>query len=374
VPIYNGACVDPDVHHRWRSDDELIAYLPKEWRELVRSQGVALSISPPDLTYPNLTGVNKRLDAFAPDGSPPGSDYSTMESQLLSRLNVRRVVLSFDTGQNAAVRNPYLAIALARACNDWTIERWLERGDERLYGAMLTPNASPTEAAMEVRRIGNHPKIAEVLMDANALGLPFGNPLNDPIFAAAAEVGLPVTLHIGMDGYGVAQTAAGGAPGNRLEFHTLLPQGMVHHLMSFITHGVFEKFPDLKLLIVEAGVAWLPWLLQTMDSHYKIWRLESPWVRKWPSEYVRDHIKVTTQPLDTSADQHQLVDLLNAVEGVEDLLCFATDYPHWDADDPTYVAGRLPRTWLPKVFLENACNHYGWNVKDIAGVAEIGSA
>jgi predicted TIM-barrel fold metal-dependent hydrolase len=364
---YNGLCVDPDVHHRWKSDAELIEYLPRYWRELLRSNGTALSIDPPNLTYPNMTGINKRIDAFPPDGSLPGSDYETTKRQLLDRLNLRRVVLSFDTGQTAAVRNPHLAVELARACNNWTIERWLDRGDDRLFGALLTPNAMPAEAAAEIRRVGGHSRIVEVLMDANALGIPFGHPVYDPIFREAASLGLPIALHIGPDGYGVAKTVAGGAPGNRLEFHTLLPQGMLHHLASFITHGVFEKFPDLKLLIVEAGVAWLPWLIWTLDSHYRLWRRESPWVKRWPSEYLRNHVKITTQPLDNSPRPHQLIDLLKQVEGVETLLCFATDYPHWDADDPTYIARRLPKEWLSKVFLENACNHFGWDVRELQG-------
>ena len=358
---YEGPCIDPDVHHQWRDAAELIEYFPKKWQEILRRDGHSeLSLDPPNLTYPNVTGVNKRLDTFPPGGGPPGSDYLTLKEQLLDKHNVERVVLSFDTGQNAALRNPYLAFECARAANDWTMEQWLDGKDDRLYGAMLTANAMPEQAAMEVRRVGRHPRIVEVLMDANPLGIPFGHPIYSPIHEAAAEMGLPIVFHIGMDGYGVAHPTAGGLPGNRLEFHSLLPQGMVHNLVSFITHGVFERFPTLKLFIVEAGVSWIPWLLWSLDSHYKLLRLESPWVKRLPSEYIFEHVRITTQPLEDGPDGRQLVELLQTVDGIEDLLCFASDYPHWDADDPYYVARKLPQKWLPKIFYENARSLQRW--------------
>jgi uncharacterized protein len=358
---YDGPRIDPDVHHQWRDAEELIPYFSKKWREVIMRDGLgALSLDPPNLTYPNVTGVNKRLDTFPPTGGPPGSDYATLKEQLLDKHNVTAVVLSFDTGQNAAVRNPYFAVESARAANDWTIDRWLDGRDDRLYGAMLTANAVPEEAAKEVRRIGRHPRIVEVLMDANPLGIPFGHPIYDPIHKAAAEMGLPITFHIGMDGYGVASPTAGGLPGSRLEFHSLLPQGMIHNLVSFITHGVFEKYPSLKLSIVEAGVAWLPWLLWSLDSNYRLMKLETPWVKRRPSEYIFEHVRMTTQPFEDTPDGSQLTDMLETIDGVEGLLCFASDYPHWDADDPYYVARKLPASWLPKIFFENALNLLRW--------------
>jgi uncharacterized protein len=48
------------------------------------------------------------------------------------------------------------------------------------------------------------------------------------------------------------------------------------------------------------------------------------------------------------------------VGGIDDMLCFATDYPHWDLDDPTFIASRIPRAWWPKVFYRNAAKVYGW--------------
>jgi predicted TIM-barrel fold metal-dependent hydrolase len=162
---------------------------------------------------------------------------------------------------------------------------------------------------------------------------------------------------------------AGGLPNTRFEFHTLAGQSTVHHLVSFITHGVFEKFPKLKVIAIEIGIAWLPWLLWTLDRHYPSLKRESPWVKRLPSEYFREHIRVSTQPMEDTPKREQLIEALEAVGGMEDVLVFASDYPHWDTDDPRYIAKRLPKSWWPKLFYDNAADALRWPTGDRPGAA-----
>jgi predicted TIM-barrel fold metal-dependent hydrolase len=190
-----------------------------------------------------------------------------------------------------------------------------------------------------------------LLLVSNGLAKPFGHPAYHPIYEAAADVGLPVAIHLAgeLSATG-AHIAGGGVPSTRLESMTLAPQPVQHHLTSLIAHGVFEKYRDLTVMLVENGVSWLPWLVWNLDQNYAYWRLESPWVKRRPSEYVRERVMLTTQPLENPPRAEQLVEVLEAFGGMDEMLCFATDYPHWDADDPLYIARRLPEAWLPKVF------------------------
>jgi hypothetical protein len=84
-------------------------------------------------------------------------------------------------------------------------------------------------------------------------------------------------------------------------------------------------------------------------------------VRKRPSEYLREHVSVTTQPLEMSPKPEQLWQLYEAYGGMENQLCFATDYPHWDADSPAYVGRRIPEAWHTRVFHGNALGIYRWD-------------
>jgi predicted TIM-barrel fold metal-dependent hydrolase len=145
------------------------------------------------------------------------------------------------------------------------------------------------------------------------------------------------------------------------------------HLVSFISHGVFEKFPRLRLLLIEAGSAWLPSLLWRFDTEYKGLRREVPWLRKLPSEYVAEHVWLTTQPLEISPRREQVAELLGWINGAE-RLCYSSDYPHWDADESDYIAARLPTSWHRRVFFENALEFYGWQAADLTAAHQAALA
>ena len=83
-------------------------------------------------------------------------------------------------------------------------------------------------------------------------------------------------------------------------------------------------------------------------------------MKRLPSEYFQEHIRLTTQPLELSPKRDQLIELLRTFDG-DRMLLFATDYPHWDTDDVDYIATRLPREWLSRVYYENALQFYGWD-------------
>lgn len=360
--LYQGPIVDCDVHHTWSSDSEVVAYMTHEWQDYVASSGVRLF--PGKVNHSHPGNADRRLDAFPPDGGQPGSDWRTTRSQLLDGSGVTRAIIGYNSGNEVAHPNPYFASELARAANDWTVENWLAR-DNRYYGKILVANHLPERAAAEVRRMAKHSRMVDVLEVADGVGQPFGHPVYHPIYEAAEESGLSVSIHIGSGYVFKGFLNAGGLPSTRIEYFTLLGQPIVHHLSSFITHGVFEKFPGLKLMLVECGVGWLPWALWGLDARYAELRKESSWVRRLPSEYFKEHVKVTTQPLELTPKREQLIEALEAVGGLENVLCFSTDYPHWDADDPFYVARRLPKEWMPKVFYRNACSFFGWTEADL---------
>jgi predicted TIM-barrel fold metal-dependent hydrolase len=199
-------------------------------------------------------------------------------------------------------------------------------------------------------------------MATNGIGKPFGHPLFHPIYEAAAELNLPVAIHAAGESFASMRVSptGSGVPSLYLEHHALVPQGVMTHLVSLIVHGVFEKYPTLRVLLIEAGVAWIPALLWRFDMDYRGLRRETPWLRRHPSDYFYEHVRITTQPLELAPRREQLIELLRLVDAGE-VLCFSSDYPHWDTDDVTYIAQHLPREWQAKVFRENARELFGWD-------------
>lgn len=345
---------DCDIHHSWQSEMDVRQYLPRRWRDVLPS------ISPPKLWLEQSYGTNARLDSFGANGEPPGSSYETLKTQYLDPFGVEKAKLSFYIGQNGGIMNPSAATAVVAAMNDWNRDHWLSIDDERLVSVILLATQEPVAAAAEVRRLAGHPKLIEILLVPTPLGKPFGHPVYHPIYEAATEVGLPIGIHIGGEGFARPTLhIAGGQASCKLDYLALQMQPMMHHLLSFLTHGVFEKFPRLRLLLIEMGLAWLPSFAWKLDRMADVLRQESDWIRQRPSDYIRQHVCMTTQPMEPGPSRQHMIDLLEGFEGIEDVLCYASDYPHWDTDNPITIAQRLPSEWHRKVFYNNSARFYG---------------
>ena len=364
--------IDCDVHQNFDHVRDLLPWLDPAYRDYFLHAGFGGFELPNYLTWTHPHGTTRR-DAVPPDGGVPGSDYETMREQLLDPLEVEYAIL---TGEDilsvSSLPNPQVAAAVATAYNRWLIDEWLPR-DLRLKGSLVVASQDAERAAEEVRAFGEHPDIVQVLLPCAATS-GYGHPHYHPVYEAAVEVGLPVAMHVGGEGLGInPPPTATGYPTYYVEWHVLLIQSAMSHVVSLVSHGVFEKYPELRVVVIEAGVTWLPTLLWRMDADWKSLRSEVPWVRRWPSEVVREHMRFTTQPLDEPASRGKLKQVLGLLDGLEDMLMFATDYPHWDFDRPDLVSLRLPSSWREKVMSENARALYGLTARPVdATVAGAG--
>ncbi|MGW4335746.1 amidohydrolase family protein [Rhodococcus koreensis] len=360
-----------DIHHTWKSVDEMLSYLPQRWQDYARGDGrMRAALAPPSShVFTLLDAVGSRLDSM-PEVGPPGSDHEMLRDQLFDRYTSDyRGVMTFNIGAEAGHNNPYLSAALCTAANDWNIERWLPR-DSRYYGCLLLPSNNIEAAVAEIHRVGNHPRMVGVLFPINPMGRPFGDPLFHPIYEAALEYDLSLDLHVN-SADSVSVRSGVGTPGSYVEHSIRLSDPAMHYLSSFIVNGVFEKFPDLKVLVKEYGTTWLPHMIWKLDQSYDVLRMESPWVKKRPWEYIHSNIKFSTQPLEVSKDaESKWVDLMTTIDGIEDVLCFSSDYPHYQFDHPLEIARMLPDTWVEKIMYKNSCDLFGWPVPE-AGTTPV---
>jgi uncharacterized protein len=91
-----------------------------------------------------------------------------------------------------------------------------------------------------------------------------------------------------------------------------------------------------------------------MDKHWRRLREEVPSLKRSPSDYLREHMRATTQPMEEPANPKHLLQVIEHL-GSDDMLMFSTDYPHWDYDDPDRAFPvRLPPALKQKIFSENA--------------------
>jgi predicted TIM-barrel fold metal-dependent hydrolase len=248
-----------------------------------------------------------------------------------------------------------LAADLATAINQWQIDEWLSQ-EPRLRASLVVPSQNPVLAAREIERFGDHPGFVQVIMPVRSL-MPYGKRFYDPIYEAAIARGLAIGIHYG-GAPGHAPTPTGW-PSTYVEEYAGMAQVFQSQVWSLVVEGAFDRFPDLRVALIEGGFTWLPALTWRMDKEWKGLRHNTPWVKQPPSAYIRQHVRLTVQPVNAPPQMEYLLQILEQLES-DDLLMFATDYPHWhyDSNDAAWPV-LLPEASMTKLLAGNARSFYG---------------
>ncbi|MDE2702738.1 MAG: amidohydrolase family protein [Chloroflexi bacterium] len=351
--------VDTDIHHGFEEAQEILDYVPSEYRERTSWYGLPVDFNP----VQNNGGMRGGRSDLAFDY--PEIPVSTRESSLLrcretllDRYDIDLGILTGGQmyGQTGAMDSQYASI-MARAFNDWTLKRWLDE-DDRLRYAMAVIPLDPQGAVAEIERLAGDPRVVAVHLNTGAMR-PFGNPMYHPIWEAAAKHDLTLQLHLGGEGTGVhPPMTSAGFPTHYVERRMAEPGLYLPHVASFIFEGVFGKYPNLKLVLAESGFTCLPHYLWRMDACWKGLRHQVPWIKELPSEIFYRHVWVGTQPMyEYNEDHANLMKMVEWLRGDERFV-YASDYPHWDWDDPNDAARTFPSEMRERVFNRNARKAY----------------
>ncbi len=343
--------IDCDIHPMMRSPGHLKTYLSKRWQEHFDQYGDCFRQPFYNAdTYSKVAPFISRRDAYPPAGGPPGSDLAFMREQLLDLHHVDLGVLQVLTPTGASQRNMEYGAAITSGLNTWQIAEWLEP-EPRLRGSLVVAQEYPEAAVEEIHKHGRDRRFVQVSFAPRSLE-PAGRRRYWPIYAAAQEHDLPIGLHTtGNPGY--PPLPGGGWPSYYAEQHQLVSMGSQATLTSLVFEGVFEAFPRLRVIFIEGGFSWVPALSWRMDRLWNRMRSEVPHVKRPPSEYIKERVWFTTQPLDEMRNGEELRQVVDWVGW--DRLCFSSDYPHWDYDDVRYAFPfKMTEPQRALVFHENA--------------------
>ncbi len=248
------------------------------------------------------------------------------------------------------------AVALARAYNRWVHHYFMEKSP-RLKALALLPVQRPTAAVEELRfAVEELGMPGGVLPSINSTGRFYGRDEFHPIYAEAERLGVPLATH--------------GAPSQRmgLDFsdsyimtHTLEhPLIQITQFTSMMYGGVFELFPRLRVAFLEAGIGWVPFMMDRMDEEFeRRGQRGAQRLTKLPSAYVREGNLYFTCEVEEKT-------LPMAIEIVgEDRIFFASDYPHerrrdeFGSDIPSFVERQdITAQQKDKILYQNARRFY----------------
>lgn len=362
--------IDCDIHNAPVSEAALHAYLPESWRRR-RATGGRLDAaweqqretlgdrSYIGSEYPRATPRAARTDAWPPVGGPPASDLPFLREQLLDRYDVEYGVLTPMLGAGEQLDHASGA-ALASAINDWQTAEWLDP-EPRLRASINVAYEDAELAAAEIHRVAGDPRFVQVLLLIRTAE-PLGRRKYWKLYEAAAEHDLPVGIHFG--GWGRGPITSAGFGSFYVEDTVGMATAFQEQVTSLVCEGVFQRFPGLRIVLIEGGIGWMAPLMWRLDRAWSLLRAEIPHLDRPPSEVIREHFWVTTQPIDEPARRSDFPTMLEHLD-MDDRIMFATDYPHWDFDAPDRA---IPSIVAPdvrrKIMRENALGLYRFEGRD----------
>jgi len=269
------------------------------------------------------------------------------------------VVLYPTIGLGAwGITNPATAVAFARAYNDW-LASYCAVAPVRLRGAAMVPFQDPAAAVAELRRtVADLGFVAAFVRPNPCCGRTLADPVFDPFWEAAEELGVAVGVHEGLQP-AVPHLASSRQPSNALLQHAA--SHTFEQMFAFaqlVTCGVMERFPALRMVFLESGGGWMPYWLGRLDHHVKTYGAYAPEMRLTPSEYFRRQCWVSFE-----IDEDHFAALAPLVGA--DRIVWGSDYPHADSTFPGAVAelreaiGPLPAVDRERIVVANGLALYG---------------
>lgn len=345
------AVIDGDIHNALPSETTLLKYLPERWRRHHETFGMR---SHSGSHYPRANQNAARTDSWPPSGLPPGGDLDFMREQLLDYWDIEYGVLNPLVGAGAQTNVEYAA-ALSTAVNLWQIAEWTEP-EPRLRASVVVPYEDGELAAAEIDRWGGNANFVQVLLIIRTAE-PLGRRKYWRMYEAAVRNNLPIGIHFG--GAGGGPITGVGFPSYYIEDHCGMMSAFQDQVASLALSGVFDTFPELKIVLIEGGFGWLAPLMWRLDRAYARLKDEVPHLKRLPSEYIRSNIWFTTQPMEEPPNSRDFRVLLDQLQ-MDDKIMFATDYPHWDFDAPDQALPIRLETELEwKIMAGNARALYG---------------
>lgn len=340
--------IDCDLHPMVPGLQALTPYMDAFWRDQVTERGMTTLDTQ---SFPPKSPKTIRPDWRGPDGRGAGT-VGQLQSQILDPFGIATGILNPLYGVQL-VFNADMAVAFTRALNDWTRAEWLDR-DPRLRASIVLPLQSVEAAVAEIERLAPDRRFVQTL--ALVMGeTPLGRRDYWPVYEACRRHGLAFGIHAG-SAYRHPQTSVGWTSWY-LEEYAANAQAFQSTLASLLTEGIFAKFPDLTVVLLESGVTWLPSFLWRLSKTWKGVRFEVPWVDRLPAEIIRDQVKLTIQPLDAPEDGATIARVIDHLRS-DRMLLWASDWPHWQWDGDAALPPGLPGGLLPRLLRDNALATY----------------
>lgn len=334
----NFPIVDVDSHHYETEaideileymDDPVIQQLARSARQATAKGGGALSVG--GVGYQDMGGRVMRYSTRGLEKTPGDRHRDiSLARRWMDAIGIT-VAVMFPTPMLQLGLHPQVEVevALARAYNRWLCERVLAH-EPRIRSMLYLPFNDAEASYKIVQEFGGKPGVVGFMV-TSARYRPVHHNSYMKTYALLEEMNLPLAFHAGYNWND--QTV--GLMNQFISVHALgfVFYNMVH-LANWVMNGLPERFPKLKVIWIESGLAWIPFMMQRFDNEYMMRSSEAPALKKLPSDYMRDMF-FSSQPMEMT-DMGALETTFRMIKADTQLL-YSSDYPHWDFDLPSTI-------------------------------------
>jgi predicted TIM-barrel fold metal-dependent hydrolase len=329
--------VDVDSHHyESESMAEILEYLDDPvLRQLMMSAGQANAknngVLPTGVGYQDMGGRVTRYPLRKMEKTE-GSDHRdvTLTKRWMDAIGVDVAIL-FPTPMLQLGVHPQVEVevALARAYNRWLCEKVLAK-EPRIRSMLYLPFNDAEASFRMVQEFGKHEGVCGFMVTA-ARYRPVHHNSYMKTYALLEDLNLPLGFHAAYNWNDQSMSMLNrfiSVHALGFTFHNMV------HMANWIINGLPERFPNLKVVWIESGLAWIPFMMQRFDNEYMMRSSEAPALKKLPSDYMRDMF-FTSQPMEMT-DMGALETTMRMIKA-ETQLMYSSDYPHWDFDLPSTI-------------------------------------
>jgi uncharacterized protein len=334
---YEDFCiVDVDCHHyETEAYAEILTYMDDPvLRHEAKHQGYQRAgFTSADGGYQELGGRITRYGGRKLEKVPPAPHRDiTLMRRWMDAMGVD-IACMFPTPMLNLASCPRVEteVGLATAYNRWLCEKILAE-EPRIKASLYLP-ANDAEAMYKV--------VKDFAGTKGVCAFTFLTPRFKPVYdnafiktyALMEEMGLPLVFHAGLFW---GRDKAMNTCNRFIAAHALgFSWSSILHCTNWLVNGMPERFPKLKTIWVESGLAWIPFLMQRLDNEWMMRSSEVPLLKRRPSDYMRE-MYYSTQPMEMVHNREAL-ELTFKMINAETQLMYASDYPHWDMDLPSTI-------------------------------------
>jgi len=297
---------------------------------------------------PNPKRTNTRFAKMSPEGYHTHGVATTTEevAAVMERFAIDQPIVAPGTNALPAVKYPRVKEAICRAVNDYLLDRIVDDA-AKVKTHLALPIWNAEACVAELDRLGDERDVVGGYAWYGPFSPSLGEPQYDPVFEALVERDLPLAIHVG--GSTMAPVdLVGESMRTRMETLGLLNAFYaMADCANLVATGAFDAFPDLRVVVQEAGVSWLPFLANRLNEIYytqpgdvqlaeRLFDRGQAYLERDPGDYLYDNFFFSTQPIALPpGGERATFELCRA----ESTFMYSSDWPHHTLDPVNWVFG-----------------------------------